>query len=119
MQQPETFPPIRLDMRVRHKKRGTTYRIAGLATLFPDGFKVLDGAQAFLSFGRSHTGLIVTHAHAGLPAEKFRRLLVQTAEPLTEPTEVVIYYAEATETLWCRPRDEFEDGRFEVISDAA
>lgn len=40
---------------------------------------------------------------------------VQTGEPLTDLTNVVIYQKKDTTELWVRPLAEFRDGRFELV----
>lgn len=41
---------------------------------------------------------------------------LHTSRPLSDMTSVVIYYHTGRGTLWAMPSDEFEDGRFEPIT---
>jgi hypothetical protein len=59
--------------RWRHKQRGTTYAVEGIAML-------------------------------------------QTAEPLSDYTQLIVYRCERTGDLWARSVSEFRDGRFEQIT---
>lgn len=45
------------------------------------------------------------------------RLQVSALRVLTDMTPLVLYRADIDRTLWARPTDEFEDGRFERIGD--
>lgn len=70
----------------RHKKRGTEYELIG--------------------FGRMQAENWVTHPGrgVGLPADGVDMREVAIYRSITDPTEI-----------WVRPREEFEDGRFEEI----
>jgi len=61
--------------RVRHKKRGSTYRVLGRGEL-------------------------------------------QSSSPIEEGAMLVVYRCETDGRLWVRPAVEFDDGRFETLSDA-
>lgn len=73
----------------RHKKRGTTYRLLGIGKM---------------------------------QAEWWRDSLVNAElEPLRarmDMAPVAIYRSESDGSLWVRPKDEFEDGRFEKVASA-
>lgn len=42
-----------------------------------------------------------------------RSATIQTDTPLTNNAEVVVYIADADDSMWVRPTSEFNDGRFE------
>lgn len=48
---------------------------------------------------------------------EYGRGRIQTAVPLTEGTEVVIYRSEKEGRFWVRPTSEFEDGRFRPLAE--
>lgn len=54
----------------------------------------------------------VQHVKRGSTYRVIGRGKVQTDLPLTDYAEVVIYQCEADGTIWARPVEEFEDGRF-------
>lgn len=63
------------------------------------------------------TGRHVTHKHKkrGTYYTVIGRATLQSANSITEGHDLTIYRAQSDNTLWARPTDEFNDGRFEVI----
>lgn len=79
-------PPGQPLPRYRHKKRGTEYEMLGIGVMQAEGW--YDGA--------------VYKAPGGHPSVDMR--------------PVAIYRALEDGSLWARPREEFEDGRFEPVA---
>lgn len=75
----------------RHKKRGTEYVLIGIGKMQAANWEVPGVAR----FGGQESGTSVDMEE------------VAVYRSATDPSEI-----------WVRPREEFEDGRFEVISQA-
>lgn len=75
----------------RHKKRGTTYELLGFAKMQSENW--MDKPP-------------YPHGWYGPDPEKVDMQEVAVYVSTNEPKE-----------MWVRPRDEFEDGRFEIISE--
>lgn len=80
---------IREDMRVRHLKRGTTYRVIGRA-------KLQIGPETM----QEHW---IAAATCRMVEEKLERITC------------VVYQSEHDDSIWVRPESEFIDGRFVEI----
>lgn len=56
------------------------------------------------------------HRKRGSVYQEIGRAQLQSSEPITEGSVVVVYRA-ADGRLWARPATEFDDGRFEKMTD--
>ena len=57
----------------------------------------------------------VRHKKRGTEYEVLGEADLQTGKPLTDYAVVIVYRDVTTGRIWVRPRDEFTDGRFEVL----
>lgn len=98
-EQPRTETPAARDVlaerRVRHVKRGTTYRVIG-------------EAEAQVSTGTAEAWVLATDVPDAPEIVRYSRL-IGDGDLLT------VYKTEAGGKLWVRFTDEFEDGRFAEI----
>ena len=58
----------------------------------------------------------VRHKKRGTEYEVLGEADLQTEKPLSDYAVVVVYRDVSSGRIWARPRDEFNDGRFEVLS---
>jgi hypothetical protein len=58
----------------------------------------------------------VRHKKRGTEYEVLGEADLQTEKPLRDYAVVMVYRDPATGRLWVRPVDEFNDGRFEVVT---
>jgi hypothetical protein len=78
--------------RVRHKKRGSTYEVVGEGRMQAEKWRVIRETGTTDRYGFPEGDLLVA-----------------------DMREIVIYRAEKDGSLWARPKEEFEDGRFEEL----
>lgn len=78
----------------RHKKRGTEYALIGYGRMQAENWEE-----------QRATGFSDENAFVGMSVDMREVAIYRSA---TDPTEI-----------WARPREEFEDGRFEVITESA
>ena len=76
--------------RFRHKKRGSEYEVVGIGKMQAEHWWERNPNVGQATFGQ--------------------------CDQLVEMREVVVYLGLHDGQLWVRPREEFEDGRFERIS---
>ncbi|MEN5083692.1 hypothetical protein ABE438_14510 [Bosea sp. TWI1241] len=76
--------------RVRHGKRGTTYSVIGTGS-------IQTGSWTEEAIGQDESGANYCELQS------------------VDMAQVVVYQSEGDGSLWVRPADEFEDGRFEDL----
>lgn len=96
----------------RHKKRGTEYELLGFGTWvsLDVGSNEADAYVAEMAPGVWH----IRWAFGEVEGAEWAR--VQTATPFANGTVLAIYRSVDGAMLWVRPREEFEDGRFEALA---
>lgn len=103
-------------MKYRHKKRGTTYDVLGVAPLeCSANTTVREGEDlcVYLTEGK-------LAATVAVPKKEGVIILglaeVQTKHDLRIGDHIYVYREDGGEDLWARPAQEFEDGRFLMVA---
>lgn len=96
----------------RHKKRGTEYVLIGYGT-----FVSLDDAKDMQDLRVAEVAPGVWHVRFAFQLPAKSEWARAQCETRIENGDVLAIYRSATDPteIWVRPREEFEDGRFEAL----